>query len=113
MTPRTEEATRNGLTPMSTRRLIALGASLVCRVLKTRWPVSEALTAISAVSLSRISPIMMMFGAWRRIERRAALKVSPMSARTCTWLMPAIWYSTGSSTVMILRSGLLISFKQP
>ncbi|KAG0505319.1 MAG: hypothetical protein Udaeo_13500 [Candidatus Udaeobacter sp.] len=61
-----------------------------------------------AVSRSRISPIMMMFGAWRRIERNAAGKVIPISVFTCTWLMPVIWYSIGSSTVMILRSGLLM-----
>ena len=64
--------------------------------------------AMFAVSTSRISPIMMMFGAWRSIERSAAGKVMPISAFTCTWLMPFIWYSTGSSTVMILRSGRLM-----
>ena len=48
--------TRNGSSPRSSRRATALGASLVCSVLKTRWPVRDACTAISAVSLSRISP---------------------------------------------------------
>ena len=43
-----------------------------------------------------------------KIARNAALKVMPMSERTCTWLMPLNWYSTGSSTVMIFRSGLLM-----
>ena len=38
------------------------GASLVWSVLRTRWPVNEALMAISAVSRSRISPTRMMFG---------------------------------------------------
>ncbi len=76
--------------PMSTRRAIAEGASLVCSVLKTRWPVRLALVAMLAVSKSRISPIMMMFGAWRSMERSAAGKVMPMSALTCTWLMPLI-----------------------
>ncbi len=42
--------------PMFIRRLTVLGASLVCSVDSTRWPVSAALTAISAVSKSRISP---------------------------------------------------------
>ena len=74
MIARTEEATRNGCTPMSTRRATADGASFVCSVLKTRWPVRLALVAMDAVSKSRISPIMMMFGAWRRIERNAAGK---------------------------------------
>ena len=48
--------------PMFISRLIVLGASLVCSVDSTRWPVSAALTAISAVSKSRISPTRMMFG---------------------------------------------------
>ena len=33
------------------------GASLVCRVLNTRWPVRDAWMALSAVSRSRISPM--------------------------------------------------------
>ncbi len=84
MIARTEEATRKGCIPMSMRRATAEGASFVCRVLKTRWPVRLALVAMEAVSRSRISPIMMMFGAWRRMERSAAGKVMPMSAFTCT-----------------------------
>ena len=108
MMARMDVATRNGLMPMSTRRATAPGASFVCSVLKTRWPVRLALMAMEAVSKSRISPIMMMFGACRSMERNAAGNVMPMSALTCTWLMPAIWYSTGSSTVMILRSGRLM-----
>ncbi len=94
--------------PMSIRRLTALGASFVCSVLNTMCPVREAFTAISAVSLSRISPTMMMFGACRSIERSAAEKVMPTSRRTCTWFTPVISYSTGSSTVMIFRSGWLM-----
>ena len=43
---RDEEATRNGLTPISIKRVTALGASLVCKVEKTRWPVSDALMAM-------------------------------------------------------------------
>jgi len=34
--------------------------------------------------------------------------VNPTVSFTCTWLMPASTYSTGSSTVMILRSGRLM-----
>ena len=52
----TELAIRNGATPISASRVMALGASFVCSVLKTKCPVREACTAISAVSLSRISP---------------------------------------------------------
>ena len=77
MRQRVEEATRNGFTPMSTRRVTALGASFVCSVEKTRWPVSDALMAMDAVSRSRISPIMMTLGAWRRMARNAVAKVSP------------------------------------
>src|SRR5258708_15831383 len=109
---RVEDATRNGLTRMSIKRVTALGASLVWSVENTRWPVSEALIAMVAVSTSRISPSMMMFGAWRRIERRAIEKLSPTASLTCTWLMPASWYSTGSSTVIILRSGRLMKWRQ-
>ncbi len=60
---RTADATRNGLHPISVRRVIALGASFVCRVENTRWPVSAASIAMPAVSSSRISPIITMFGA--------------------------------------------------
>ena len=94
--------------PMFISRLIVLGASLVCSVESTRWPVSAALTAISAVSKSRISPTRMMFGSWRRNERSAAAKFRPMFSRTCTWLTPARLNSTGSSAVMMLVSGVLI-----
>src|SRR5437867_1881862 len=34
---RVDEATRNGFTPISIKRVTALGASLVCRVEKTKW----------------------------------------------------------------------------
>ena len=74
-----ELATRNGSMPMFIRRLMVLGASLVCRVDSTRWPVSAAFTAISAVSKSRISPTRMMFGSWRRKLRSAAAKLRPMA----------------------------------
>ena len=94
--------------PMFIRRLMVLGASLVCSVDSTRWPVSAALTAISAVSKSRISPTRMMLGSWRRKLRSAAAKLRPMLSRTCTWLTPTRLNSTGSSAVMMLVSGVLI-----
>src|SRR5882762_10175487 len=78
-TARTEDATRNGCTPRSIKRATDEGASLVCSVLNTRWPVRLALVAMLAVSRSRISPIIMMFGAWRRMERNAAGNVMPIS----------------------------------
>ena len=89
--------------PMSISRTGALGASLVCSVEKTRWPVSEAWTAISAVSPSRISPMRTTFGSCRRIERSPRAKVRPAFSLTWIWLMPRRWYSTGSSMVMMLR----------
>ena len=104
----TELATRYGSMPMSISRVEAPGASLVCRVLKTRWPVSEACTAMSAVSLSRISPIRTTSGSWRRMARRPRANVRPVLVDTWIWLIPRSWYSTGSSMVMILRSTSLI-----
>ncbi len=85
----TEVATRKGSMPMFIRRLMVSGAPLVCRVDSTRWPVRAALMAISAVSKSRISPTRMMLGSWRRKERRAAAKFSPICSFICTWLTPA------------------------
>ena len=73
--------------PMSTSRVTALGASLVCSVESTRWPVSDAWSAIWAVSLSRISPTSTTSGSCRRIERSAEAKVSPAFSFTCTWTM--------------------------
>ena len=60
----------------SRMRLRVLAASLVCMVPITKCPVSAALTAISIVSRSRISPITMMSGSSRsapfeRGEKRA------------------------------------------
>ena len=68
--------------PMFIRRLIVLGASLVCSVESTRWPVSAALTAISAVSKSRISPTRMMFGilAQERAQRRGEVQADVLAA---------------------------------
>ena len=93
---------RNGSRPMSRMRVIVLGASLVCSVLKTMWPVSGACTAIWAVSRSRISPTRILSGSCRRMARRAAANVMPISWLIGTWMMPSMSYSTGSSVVMIL-----------
>ena len=101
------EATRNGSTPISIRRVIADGASLVCSVESTRWPVSADSIAICAVSRSRISPTMITSGSARTIARRPVAKVRPVLAETCTWVSPDISYSTGSSTVMMFFSGVL------
>ncbi|MNI60077.1 hypothetical protein D3C73_1152690 [compost metagenome] len=87
---------------MSARRVTAEIASLVCSDASTPWPVSDDCTAICAVSRSRISPIMMVSGSWRRIARNAVPKLMPMRALTWIWPMPAKSYSTGSSTVRML-----------
>ena len=93
--------------PISIRRVTAPGASLVCSVESTRWPVSAASMAIWAVSRSRISPTMMMSGSARIIERRPEANVRPALVLTWTWVMPSSWYSTGSSIVMMFFSIVL------
>ena len=47
-------------------RSIVCGASWVCSVANTRWPVSAAVIAVEIVSRSRISPTRMTSGSWRR-----------------------------------------------
>lgn len=39
--------------------------------------------------------------------RNALAKSSPICGLAWIWLMPSIWYSTGSSTVMIFTSEVL------
>jgi len=92
---------------MSTSLATAPGASLVCSVLNTRWPVRAARAAISAVSESRISPTMTMSGSWRSMDRRPAAKVRPAFTLIWVWLIPFMSNSTGSSRVMIF---FLLSF---
>ena len=46
-------------------RSIVCGASCVCSVAKTRWPVSAAVSAVPIVSMSRISPTRITSGSWR------------------------------------------------
>ena len=48
---------------------------MVCSVDNTRCPVSAAVSAMSIVSRSRISPTRMTLGAWRRAPRSAAANV--------------------------------------
>src|SRR2546426_7755560 len=83
------------------KRPITSKTLLAWTVVKTRWPVRADCTAIWAVSASRTSPTMILSGSWRRIERKPRAKVSPFFSFTGTWVMPGIWYSTGSSMVMI------------
>ena len=55
-------------------RSTVFDASMVCSVENTRWPVSAAVSAISIVSRSRISPTRITFGACRSAARSAARK---------------------------------------
>jgi hypothetical protein len=90
-----------------------LGASLVWRVDKTRCPVRADCMAISAVSRSLISPIMMISGSCLTICLKVLAKLRPIWGLTCIWLMPFNWYSMGSSTVMIILSGEFILSRAP
>ena len=55
-------------------RSIVCGALCVCRVAKTRWPVSAAVSAVEIVSRSRISPTRITSGSWRSAAFRASAK---------------------------------------
>ena len=108
----TLDAMLKGATPMLSSRTSVDGASFVCSVDRTMWPVCAALIAMSAVSRSRISPTMMMSGSWRRKARSELAKVSPAFSLTLTWLMPAIWISAGSSAVEMFTPGSFRMFRQ-
>ena len=58
----------------SRMRWIVRSALLVCSVASTRWPVSAAVSAIEAVSRSRISPTTMTSGSSRSAARSAVEK---------------------------------------
>ena len=66
----------------STIRSTVWPAELVCRVPKTRWPVSAAVIASWIVSRSRSSPTRITSGSSRRAARRAfeKLRVSSFSS---------------------------------
>ncbi|MNH41965.1 hypothetical protein D3C79_1035630 [compost metagenome] len=83
----------------------------MCRVDSTRCPVSAAWIAISAVSRSRISPIMMMSGSCRISARTPAAKVRSMLCWTCIWLNAGSTISIGSSMVQRLTSGVASFFR--
>src|SRR4029453_6585515 len=53
----TNEASGNGSTSMSSRRVIPPTGSFVCSVLKTRWPVTAARIRDVSFSISRIAPL--------------------------------------------------------
>ena len=69
----------------SMTRSIVIGALWVCRVAKTRWPVSAAVSAVAIVSRSRISPTRMTSGSWRSAARSAS-ENDGVSKPTSRWL---------------------------
>ena len=70
----------------SMMRSIAWEESLVCRVEKTRWPVSASVRASWMDSRSRISPTSRTSGSSRRAERRARSKEG-LSVPTSRWVI--------------------------
>src|SRR5665647_3502526 len=68
----------------SMMRSTVCAASCVCRVAKTRWPVSAAVRATEIVSRSRISPTRMMSGSCRS-TCLSALANDSVSAPTSRW----------------------------
>ena len=97
----TVDATRKGSIFISIKRGIAVDASVVCKVVRTKWPVKAALTEIAAVSSSLISPTKIMFGSCLKIDLNPFEKFKFAFGLTWIWLTPPILYSTGSSIVVI------------
>ena len=95
---------------MSTSRVTALGASLVWRVLKTRWPVRAARMAISAVSRSADLPHHDHVGVLAHDVAQAGGKGQPDLGVDVDLVDPVHLVLTGSSMVMIFLSGWLIRF---
>ena len=98
---------KNGWIPILMIRVSVSAAEFVWIVETTRCPVSDASIAMLIVSWSRISPTIIISGSWRRAVRSPLANEYPISGKTCDWLSPSIWFSTGSSSVMIFTSGLL------
>ena len=67
---------------MSINRGTAPAALLVCRVERTKWPVKEALIAKESVSLSRISPTIIMSGSCLTSARKPVAKEKPIFGLT-------------------------------
>ena len=110
MTPSIVDWSRYEGTPRSSMRVIAEGASFVCSVESTRWPVNAAWIAISAVSRSRTSPTMMMSGSCRMSVRMPLAKSTPRPGWTCIWLNDGSTISIGSSTLQTFTSGTASCF---
>ncbi|MNC88562.1 hypothetical protein D3C83_43890 [compost metagenome] len=85
-------------------RSIAWLELLACSVPRHRWPVSAKAMACSITSRSRISPIRITSGAWRRVFFSAASQESvstPTSRCVMMQFLCGCTYSTGSSMVMM------------
>ena len=86
-------------------RLIVSVASSVCSVDSTRWPVSAAVSAVSIVSRSRISPTRMTSGSWRSALFSACAEATCVSTPTSRWFtidrLSRMRNSIGSSIVMM------------
>ena len=85
-------------------RSIVWLALLACSVPRQRCPVSAKAIACSMVSASRISPIRMTSGAWRRVFFRAMPQSSvsmPISRCVTMQFLCGCTNSTGSSSVMM------------
>ena len=100
--------TMKGSMPMFTMRDTVEGASLVCRVESTRWPVSAALVEISAgfvvADLADQDDVRIL--AQEGTQSGGEVQ-DDVASRIWTWLIPIRLNSTGSSAVMMLMSGLL------
>ncbi len=94
----------------SINRAIVPAASLVCNVEKTKCPVRDACMAILAVSLSLISPTIITSGSCLKMDFSPLWKSYPCFSLTWVWLIPFIWYSIGSSIVIIFVPGFDFSF---
>ena len=90
---------------MSISRVMALGASLVCSVEKTRWPGERGadgdVGGLAVADFADHDHVRIL----AHDVPQAAANVRPICGFTWIWLIPSIWYSTGSSMVMIFLSG--------
>ena len=87
-------------------------ALLACSVARHRCPVSANWMPYSMVSRSRISPIRMTSGAWRRVFFSAACQDSvstPTSRCVMTQPLCGCTYSTGSSMDTMCPRGIFVS----
>ena len=91
----------------------APAAEGACSEASTRWPLLAARTAVSAVTGSRISPIMITSGDWRSTLRSNSGNPTSALGLICDCRSPATAYSIGSSMVLIFRSPLFRCLRQP